>query len=89
LYEKIARHFEAEGDYDRAEKLFIEANKPTEAVEMYNKANRWVDAFKLASEFFGADESRDLYLEKAEALEKARRLKDAEEVSRQSIIAMI
>lgn len=47
---------------------------------MYNKASRWVNAFKLAAEFFGAEESRALYAEKAETLEKTKRYGDAEEV---------
>lgn len=47
---------------------------------MYSKAGRWIEAYKLAAEFFGVNESHELYAQKAEALEKDARLKDAEEV---------
>lgn len=47
---------------------------------MYNKANRWVDAYKIAADFFGVKESQELYLQKAESLEQNGRLKDAEDV---------
>lgn len=52
-YAKIAQHFEATGDYERAEKLYIDADLPKVAIEMYNKAGRWSEAYKLAAEFLG------------------------------------
>ncbi|KAI1724366.1 intraflagellar transport protein osm-1 [Ditylenchus destructor] len=70
----------AQGDYSTAEKLYIDANLPMEAVEMYNRAGKWIDAYKLAAEFFGIEGSKDLYLQKAESLEQSNRLKDAEEL---------
>lgn len=51
------------------------------AIEMYNKAARWVDAYRLATEFFGVDETRDLYAQKAEFLDRSGRLKEAEDVN--------
>jgi intraflagellar transport protein 172 len=51
-----------------------------EAIEMYNKAGRWTDAYKLAAEFLGTDETRELYLQKATELEQNNMWKDAEEV---------
>jgi hypothetical protein len=48
---------------------------------MYNKAGRWTDAYKLAHEFFGIDETREIYLQKAVELEERGLWKDAEEVS--------
>lgn len=62
-----------------AEKLYLDGNKPTEAIEMYNRASHWVEAYKLAAKFFGVDESHELYLQKAEALERNGHFKDAEE----------
>jgi hypothetical protein len=46
----------------------VEAGKLAEAIEMYNKAGRWVDAFKFAVQFFGMDQSRELYTQKAAQL---------------------
>uniref|UniRef100_A0A915D9T4 IFT80/172/WDR35 TPR domain-containing protein n=1 Tax=Ditylenchus dipsaci TaxID=166011 RepID=A0A915D9T4_9BILA len=43
FYEKIAQHYEAQGQYDMAEKLYIDANRPTDAVEMYNNAGKWIE----------------------------------------------
>lgn len=51
-----------------------------EAVEMYNKAAKWAEAYKLAAEFLGTDETQEMYLQKAEELERAGRLKEAEDV---------
>uniref|UniRef100_A0A7E4USX7 WD_REPEATS_REGION domain-containing protein n=1 Tax=Panagrellus redivivus TaxID=6233 RepID=A0A7E4USX7_PANRE len=76
----FAEHFETTGDYEQAEKYFIEAGKPKEAIEMYNKASRWADAYKLAVEFLGADQTRDMYLEKADELETNGRFKEAEDL---------
>lgn len=58
----------------------MDGNQPTEAIEMYNKAARWVDAYKLTAEFFGIDETRELYAQKAESLERTGHLKEAEDV---------
>uniref|UniRef100_A0A914PIN1 Uncharacterized protein n=1 Tax=Panagrolaimus davidi TaxID=227884 RepID=A0A914PIN1_9BILA len=47
---------------------------------MYNKAARWADAYKLAAEFLGADQTHEMYLQKAEELEQSGRLKEAEQL---------
>jgi hypothetical protein len=59
----------------------LNGDKANEAIQMYNKAGRYTDAYKLAIEFLGMDETREIYLEKATELEQADQWKAAEEVS--------
>jgi hypothetical protein len=66
--------------FKKAESLYTLSGKFAEAVEMYNKAGNWAKAFKLASEFFGVEESKKLYLDKAVQLADERHFADAEEV---------
>ncbi|KAL3125667.1 hypothetical protein niasHT_009754 [Heterodera trifolii] len=47
---------------------------------MYNKAGRWVDAYKLALELLGPSESHQLYLGKALELEEAKKFQEAEQL---------
>ena len=61
--------------------MYADAGKLAEAVEMYNKAGRWADAYKLATEYFGADQSRELYRQKAAQLAEEKKFTDAEEVN--------
>uniref|UniRef100_A0A0R3RLE7 WD_REPEATS_REGION domain-containing protein n=1 Tax=Elaeophora elaphi TaxID=1147741 RepID=A0A0R3RLE7_9BILA len=77
-YGKIADHHANVGDLERAEMLYIEAKMHREAIEMYNKAARWADSYRLATEFMG-DESDQMYGELAQTMEDNGRLKDAEQ----------
>ncbi|VDO64077.1 unnamed protein product [Onchocerca flexuosa] len=84
-YGKIADHHASIGDLEvkllrRAEMLYIEAKMHREAIEMYNKASRWADSYRLAAEFMG-DDSNQMYEELAQTMEDNGRLKDAEEAS--------
>lgn len=45
---KYALHLENEGHFNEAELMFIEANKPKEAVVMYLHANNFDDALRVA-----------------------------------------
>ncbi|MCP9265076.1 Intraflagellar transport protein osm-1 [Dirofilaria immitis] len=78
-YGKIADHHASIGDLERAEMLYIEAKMHREAIEMYNKAARWTDSYRLATEFMG-DESSEMYGELAQSMEEKGRLKDAEQL---------
>lgn len=80
FYKRIAEHYETSGDYDKAEKYFVEAGSPKDAIEMYNKISKWAEAYKLASEFLGIDQTQEIYLQKAEELETAGRFKEAEDL---------
>ncbi|VDM11557.1 unnamed protein product [Wuchereria bancrofti] len=46
-YGKIADHHASIGNLERAEMLYIEAKMHREAIEMYNKASRWTDSYRL------------------------------------------
>ncbi|KAK6114288.1 hypothetical protein QQG55_55400 [Brugia pahangi] len=78
-YGKIADHHASIGDLERAEMLYIEAKMHREAIEMYNKASRWADSYRLATEFMGV-ESDQMYEELAQTMENSGRLKDAEQL---------
>ncbi|CAD5234656.1 unnamed protein product [Bursaphelenchus xylophilus] len=79
-YEKLARHFEANGQFDKAERFYLDADMMREAVEMYNKAGRWSDAYKLALEMLGQEQTQELYFEKAQELEEQGQYNTAEEL---------
>ncbi|KAI6244211.1 Intraflagellar transport protein osm-1 [Aphelenchoides fujianensis] len=68
------------GQYDKAERFYLDANLASSAIEMYNKAQRWTDAYKLAAEFMNSSETHELYLQKAAELEQTNRWKEAEEL---------
>ncbi|CAD5229200.1 unnamed protein product [Bursaphelenchus okinawaensis] len=80
FYEKLARHFEANGEYDRAERCYIDADMMREAVEMYNKAGKWSEAYKLALDILGVEKTQELYFEKAQELEEQGQYGTAEEL---------
>ena len=46
-YRRIARHYEQARDYEQAERCFLRAGEPAEAVEMYCRADRWESAHKV------------------------------------------
>ncbi|VDK73481.1 unnamed protein product [Litomosoides sigmodontis] len=78
-YGKIADHHASICDYERAEMLYVEAKMHREAIEMYNKASRWADSYRLAEEFM-ADKSSRMYEELAQSMEEKGHLKDAEQL---------
>lgn len=96
FYEKIANNFEHLGElevcffylkitkcclsFEKAESLYTLSGKFAEAVEMYNKVGNWAKSFKLATDFFGGEESKQLYMDKAIQLAEQKRFTDAEEV---------
>uniref|UniRef100_A0A914XG62 Anaphase-promoting complex subunit 4-like WD40 domain-containing protein n=1 Tax=Plectus sambesii TaxID=2011161 RepID=A0A914XG62_9BILA len=79
-YGKIAEHYASIKEYDRAERFYIEAGMNKEAVAMYNRAGKWQEAHRLASEFMGTDETSEMYLRQAAELEESGRFKEAEEL---------
>ncbi|KAE9551982.1 hypothetical protein FO519_004806 [Halicephalobus sp. NKZ332] len=80
FYKKIAEHYENSGDFEKAEKFYIESGNPKDAIEMYNRISKWPEAYKLASEFLGLEQTHEIYLQKAEELEQSGRFKEAEEL---------
>ncbi|CAI5455003.1 unnamed protein product [Caenorhabditis angaria] len=79
-YGKIADHYAGVGEFDRAERLFIEADLQKEAITMYIKNNRWSDAYRLSEEFLGKEETLRMYERKAEELEGQGRFSEAEQL---------
>ncbi|CAJ0583461.1 unnamed protein product, partial [Mesorhabditis spiculigera] len=79
-YGQIAEHYASIGEFDRAERLFIEANLQKQAIAMYIKGSRWADAYRLSEEFLGKEETAQMYDRKAEELEEQGRLAEAEQL---------
>lgn len=65
----LAQHFAKKGDFAKAEDLFLRANQPRLAVEMYAQANRFDDIHRMAPHL-DEGEVVKLYLEQADRLEK-------------------
>ncbi|CAI2357816.1 unnamed protein product [Caenorhabditis sp. 36 PRJEB53466] len=79
-YGEIADHYSNKGDFERAERLFVEAGLFNDAIMMYGKNSRWVDAFRLSEEFHGKEATISSYLAKAEDLEEHGRFAEAEQL---------
>uniref|UniRef100_A0A0N4ZD27 WD_REPEATS_REGION domain-containing protein n=1 Tax=Parastrongyloides trichosuri TaxID=131310 RepID=A0A0N4ZD27_PARTI len=77
-YFQIGEYYEEKGNFDEAEKYYIDAKKPEEALNMYNRKAQWSEAHRLASEFMDDSETEKLYMEKAENLERMGKFKEAE-----------
>ena len=50
VHYQYALALEDEGHFERAEEEFIKANKPKEAIDMYNHQHSWKDAMRVARE---------------------------------------
>ncbi|XP_063414390.1 intraflagellar transport protein 172 homolog isoform X2 [Mytilus trossulus] len=79
-YKKIADHYASIGDYEMAEKLYVEAGSTREAVDMYNNAGKWDMAHKLAATYMKSDDVSTLYISQARQLEDDMKFKDAEKL---------
>ncbi|KAJ3234644.1 hypothetical protein HDU78_005723 [Chytriomyces hyalinus] len=77
---ELAKHFASVPDYPLAEKYYVAANKPQEAVDMYTKANKWEKAHTLATSFMNPEEVAFLYVSQAKEMEAAGKLKEAEKL---------
>lgn len=79
-YVPLAEHFNEVEDYALAERFYVEAKRPNEAVAMYSKAHLWEQAHKVACTFMSPKEVSDLYIKQAKDLEGKGQLKDAEKL---------
>eukprot|EP00937_MAST-01D_sp_MAST-1D-sp2_P002340 g2340.t1 len=77
-YRRLARHYEGAKQYDEAERNFVRAGRPEDAVEMYTRANRWEAAHKVAMSYMTESEVGMLYISQAQRMEAQGRLKEAE-----------
>ncbi|KAK3595246.1 hypothetical protein CHS0354_010853 [Potamilus streckersoni] len=79
-YKKIADHYANVGEYELAEKYYVEAGSTKEAVDMYNNAGKWEMAHKLASTYMKSDDVANLYISQAQQLEVQGKFKEAEKL---------
>lgn len=77
-YNRIAKHYESTRSFDEAERFYLRAGLPQDAVEMYSKANKWELAHRVATEHMTQAEVAMLYITQAHRLEAASKFKDAE-----------
>ena len=77
-YQQIARYFESARNYAEAERFFLRAGLPQDAVEMYSRANKWDKAHRVATEHMTQAEVAMLYITQAHRLESSGKLKEAE-----------
>ncbi|GMT33310.1 hypothetical protein PFISCL1PPCAC_24607, partial [Pristionchus fissidentatus] len=80
FYLDIAQYYADTGDYDRAERYFIEADDHKTAISMYFKAGKWAEAYRLSAEFLGKEETTRLYKQRAEDMESNGMLIEAEQL---------
>jgi intraflagellar transport protein 172 len=74
----IAEHFAEMEDYVNAERFYLQAKRPNDAVMMYTKARQWELAHKVATTFMSSKEIWDLYINQAKTFESRGQFKDAE-----------
>jgi intraflagellar transport protein 172 len=80
LYRRIAMHYEETQDYTAAEKFYIKAGTPSDAVDMYSKANKWERVQRVAMTYMSEAEVTMLYIMQAQRCEAAGKLKEAEKL---------
>ncbi|KAJ3607079.1 hypothetical protein NHX12_026594 [Muraenolepis orangiensis] len=77
-YLKIAQHYASVQEYEVAERLYVKGGHIKEAIDMYTEGGRWEEAHKLAVECMSEEEVSDLYLSRAQDLEREGKYKEAE-----------
>ncbi|KAK2948164.1 putative Intraflagellar transport protein 172 [Blattamonas nauphoetae] len=77
---RVAEHFESIMNYNEAERFFVYAGTPRDALSMYCTAGLWDAAQKLARQHLSEEEASKFYSSQAKSLEKAGKLKDAEKL---------
>ena len=76
----LAKHFDETGDFPLAERYYVAAARPQEAVDMYWRNTAWDKAHKLASTFMSPEQVKGLYMSQAQRMEASGNLKDAEKL---------
>uniref|UniRef100_A0A668A2T2 Intraflagellar transport protein 172 homolog n=1 Tax=Myripristis murdjan TaxID=586833 RepID=A0A668A2T2_9TELE len=77
-YLKIAQYYASIQDYEAAEQLFVKGGHIKDAIDMYTGAGRWEEAHKLAVKCMTEEEVSDLYISRAQELERDGKFKEAE-----------
>ena len=78
FYRRVARHYERAGDHAQAERCFLRAGEPEQAVEMHCRADRWEAARKVAAGYLSPEAANALYAKRARELEARGDLAQAE-----------
>lgn len=79
-YKLIASHYAEVRQYSIAQKYFLAARAPREAIDMYIKAGMFSEAHELCAKYMQPDEVADLYVQQAEVLEQRGKFKEAEKL---------
>ena len=79
-YYKVAKHYESSRNYSEAEKYFVQASVPQEAVNMYASANHWEAAHRIAAGYMSKSEVQELYAKRGRELEANSKFKEAEKM---------
>lgn len=67
-YKQIAEHYVSVKDHKHAEEYYIKAGMSQEVVEMYTKADKWEEAYRIAVGCMPKAEVRQLYVSRATIL---------------------
>mmetsp|Transcript_15284 Transcript_15284/g.25210 ORF Transcript_15284/g.25210 Transcript_15284/m.25210 type:complete len:1767 (+) Transcript_15284:218-5518(+) len=79
-FKRIAKYFEEAKQLKEAEKYYLKAGLPQEAVDMYTKNNMWEAAHAVAITYMSDSEVASLYISQAQRLEAQGRFKEAEKL---------
>ncbi|KAI9096123.1 hypothetical protein DFS34DRAFT_154359 [Phlyctochytrium arcticum] len=77
---QLAERFAEVQEYKSAEKYYVAAGRPQDAVEMYTKAAKWESAHALATTYMSPEEVAFLYISQARELEAQDKLREAEKL---------
>ena len=80
FYRRIARHYQEAGQLPEAERFYVKAGMPQEAVEMYTQANKLEAAHALAVSCMDEAEVGALYIDQAHRMAANGKFKDAEKL---------
>ncbi|XP_077566022.1 intraflagellar transport protein 172 homolog [Stigmatopora nigra] len=75
---KIAQHYASVQEMEVAEHLFVKAGHIKDAIDMYTTAGCWEKAHKLALKCMSKEEVTELYVRRAQEMERDGKFKEAE-----------
>eukprot|EP00697_Spironema_sp_BW2_P009375 gnl/Spiro4/24229_TR12030_c0_g1_i1.p1 gnl/Spiro4/24229_TR12030_c0_g1~~gnl/Spiro4/24229_TR12030_c0_g1_i1.p1 ORF type:complete len:1700 (+),score=346.14 gnl/Spiro4/24229_TR12030_c0_g1_i1:76-5175(+) len=77
-YKPLAVHFDLVHEHALAEQFYVKAGMPQEAVTMYNSAQRYDDAHRVAMSYMNKEEANRFYLQQARAMDMQGKFREAE-----------
>jgi len=80
FYKQIAKHYSDVRQYDFAEKYYQKAGIPLESFEMYAKASKWDQAYRVARDNFSESEIIMMYVKQGQKFEEKAMFKEAEKL---------